>query len=120
MQLEKSMTETGENKKNLLIAVIQTQDVESTENAIEKIGVSVVRLPSIGGFLGRRNVTLLIGLPSDKSQGTIKAIHENCRQRIEFIAVPMESAPLPIPTPTPVTIGGATVFSIEVEHYEEI
>jgi hypothetical protein len=38
---------------------------------------------------------------------------------VAFIAVPMESAPLPMPAPTPITIGGANIFSIEVEQYEE-
>ena len=34
--------------------------------------------------------------------------------------MPLESAPLPLPTPTPITVGGATVFALEVDHYEEI
>ena len=84
----------------LLVAVIQAQDFDSANNALTHMGMSVTRLPSIGGFLGRRN--------------------ENCRQRVEFIAVPLESAPLPMPAPTPVTIGGATVFSLDVDRYEEI
>jgi len=62
----------------------------------------------------------MIGTPEGKEPAAMEALHKNCRQRVEFIAVPLESAPLPMPAPTPVTIGGATVFSIDVEHYEEI
>ena len=47
------------------------------------------------------------------------ALNENCRQRVEYIAVPLESAPLPLPALTPITIGGATIFALEVERYEE-
>jgi uncharacterized protein YaaQ len=47
-------------------------------------------------------------------------LQETCRQRVEYIAVPLESAPLPLPTPTPITIGGATIFGMEIEHFEEI
>jgi len=50
----------------------------------------------------------------------LKSLEKNCRQRVEYIAVPLETAPLPMPTPTPITIGGATVFTLEVEHYEEL
>jgi uncharacterized protein YaaQ len=103
----------------LLMAVVQAQDAETAENALVKLGMSVTRMPSAGGFLGRRNATLLIGLPGDQQSQAIESLNKNCRQRVEFIAVPLESAPLPLPAPTPITIGGATIFSLEVEHYEE-
>lgn len=113
------MSSTENESSTLLMAVIQAQDVESAQNALSKIGMTTTRLPSVGGFLGRRNVTLLIGLPASRKQAALDALHASCRQRIEYIAVPLESAPLPLPTPTPITIGGATIFSLDIEHYEE-
>jgi len=109
-------------KKNriLLMAVVQAQDAEIAKETLHKLGITVERLPSVGGFLGRRNATLLIGMREEQREGAVEALHQSCRQRIEFIAVPLESAPLPLPTPTPITVGGATVFSMDVEHYEEL
>src|SRR5512146_2400002 len=108
------------DKRDLMIlAVIQAQDAELAENALSKIGFTVTRLPSVGGFLGRRNATLLIGMPGVRQAEAIDALNKNCRQRIEYIAVPLESAPLPLPAPTPITIGGAAIFSLEVDYYEE-
>ena len=104
----------------LMIAVVQAQDAEVAKETLDKIGVTIERLPSVGGFLGRRNATLLIGMNEEQRETVVEALHRSCRQRIEFIAVPLESAPLPLPTPTPITVGGATVFSMEVEHYEEL
>jgi uncharacterized protein YaaQ len=104
----------------MLLAVVQSQDVDGATNALLKLSLTVTRLPSVGGFLGRRNATLLIGLPREREQAAMEALHRNCRQRVEFIAVPLESAPLPMPAPTPIVIGGATVFSLNVEHFEEI
>jgi uncharacterized protein YaaQ len=111
-----------ENKENqvMLIAVVQSQDAENAQTALARLNVSVTRLPSTGGFLGRRNATLLIGFSRGQDKDVIGALQENCRQRVEYIAVPLESAPLPLPAPTPITIGGATIFSLEVERYEEI
>ncbi len=106
--------------EQLLIAVVQAQDVENAQSALAKLGISITRLPSVGGFLGRRNATLLIGLPKHHHEAVVEALHQSCRQRVEFIAVPLESAPLPLPAPTPITIGGATLFSLDVEYYEEI
>jgi uncharacterized protein YaaQ len=104
----------------LMLAVVQAQDADLAKEALEKLGLNMVRLPSVGGFLGRRNATLLIGLPDYRQDSVIEALHQSCRQRVEFIAVPLESAPLPLPTPTPITVGGATIFALEVDHYEEI
>jgi uncharacterized protein YaaQ len=104
----------------LLIAVIQSQDVENADGALQQLGLFPVRLPSVGGFLGRRNATLMIPTPLEQVQTVLDSLQATCRQRIEYIAVPLESAPLPLPTPTPITIGGATIFGLEIEHYEEI
>lgn len=104
----------------MLVAIVQAQDAESAQFALQKMGVSSERLSSIGGFLGRRNATLLIGLTKNRQEQIIETLQANCRQRVEYIAVPLESAPLLLPTPTPVTIGGATIFGLEIEHYEEI
>jgi uncharacterized protein YaaQ len=112
------MTEKTENL--MFIVVVQAQDAESAQSSLSQLGVMAERLPSMGGFLGRRNATLLISVPHDRQQVVIDTLQENCRQRIEYIAVPLESAPLPLPTPTPITIGGATIFGLDVEHFEEI
>ena len=104
----------------LVMAVVQAQDAEIAKEAMAKLGLTVERLPSVGGFLGRRNATLMIGMREEQREAAIDALNRSCRQRIEFIAVPLESAPLPLPTPTPITVGGATVFSLDVEHYEEL
>jgi uncharacterized protein YaaQ len=104
----------------LLMAIVQSQDADAAESALVKSGDIIVgRLPSAGGFLGRRNVTLLIGLPYHKIAQANELLNKNCRQRIEYIAVPLESAPLPMPAPTPITIGGATIFALDVDHFEE-
>jgi uncharacterized protein YaaQ len=112
------MSEASAN--TMLIAVVQAQDAEGAQNALERMGITSERLPSVGGFLGRRNATLLIGVSNDHLQSVLNALQETCRQRVEYIAVPLESAPLPLPTPTPITIGGATIFGLEIEHFEEI
>ncbi len=116
------MSESSNNrsqKDELLIAVVQGQDAEIAIESLIEEGFGVTRLPSIGGFLGRRSATLMIGVHSDQAQEAIDVLNNTCRKRVAFIAVPMENSPLPMPAPTPVTVGGASIFSLEVEHYEE-
>ncbi len=110
----------NDTARQLVMAVVQSQDAEAAQEALQKLGITVQRLPSVGGFLGRRNATLIMGIPEQQMGKVDALLRENCRQRVEFIAVPLESAPLPLPTPTPITVGGAAVFALEVDHYEEI
>jgi uncharacterized protein YaaQ len=117
--MEISVPLIDKNPISLIVAIVQSQDVEQAYNELTQLGLSTTRLPSVGGFLGQRNATLLIAVPQGKEDSTHEALKRSCRQRVEFIAVPLESAPLPIPAPTPVTIGGATIFSLIAEHFEE-
>lgn len=104
----------------LMMAVVQEQDIDRSINAAESIGAPVVYLTSTGGFLGRRNATLLIGLPEGLENDVVEALRKTCRQRIEYMTMPVEGAPMPLPTPVPVTVGGATIFALPVERFEEI
>jgi len=104
----------------LLMAVIQDQDLETATNALQGIGASLTYLSSAGGFLGRRNATLLIGLPAEREAEALKALQTSCRQRIEYMTLPLEGSPMPMPAPVPVTVGGATVFALPVERFEQI
>ena len=106
--------------KQLMLAVVQDQDMDTATRALEQLDLPVVFLSSAGGFLGRRNATLLIGLRPGREDAAIRALEESCRQRIEYLTLPLEGSPLPMPTPVPVTVGGATVFALPVEHFEEL
>ncbi|MCE7921135.1 MAG: hypothetical protein DYG85_16780 [Chloroflexi bacterium CFX1] len=104
----------------LLMAVIQEQDLDSATKAMQGIGASLTYLSSAGGFLGRRNATLLVGLPADKLQDSLSVLREACKQRVEYMTLPLEGSPMPMPAPVPVTVGGATVFALPVERFEQI
>jgi uncharacterized protein YaaQ len=103
----------------LLVAVVQDQDLDAATKALQAIGAPVTYLSSAGGFLGRRNATLLIGLPAEKESEALAALREACRQRIEYMTLPLEGSPMPMPAPVPVTVGGATVFALPVERFEQ-
>jgi uncharacterized protein YaaQ len=103
----------------LMAAVVQEQDVDGAVRALQKMNLAVTRLPSTGGFLGRRSTTLLIGFTAGQEEVAVKTLQKKCRTRVEYVTIPLEGTPLPIPAPTPITVGGATIFTLEVERYEE-
>jgi uncharacterized protein YaaQ len=102
----------------LMIAVLQEQDVEVVERALNRLDSPIIHLASTGGFLGRRNATLLIGLPEGMEEDVLHILKKSCRQRVEYLSVSLEGSPLPLPTPVPVTVGGATVLTLPVERVE--
>ena len=99
----------------LMMAVVQAQDADIAEHALKAINIDSYQMPSVGGFLGRKNVTLIIDAPEERSEEIIEILKGSCCQRIEFISVPIESAQQAIPTPTQIVIGGAAVFSLTAE-----
>ena len=103
----------------LLSAVIQEQDLENALSALTKLGFSVTQLPSYGGFLGRRNLTLLIGLSKGQESAAVEALSSSSNKRVEFVTTPFDTGTTPLPSPIPVNVGGATIFVFEVERYEE-
>lgn len=100
---------------NLMMAIVQAQDADIAEHALKAIGIDSYQLPSVGGFLGRKNVTLIIDSPESKNEEILSILKNSCCQRIEFITVPIENAQQAIPIPTQIAVGGAAVFSMTAE-----
>lgn len=109
----------AEAVRSLVLAVIQEHDLDAARRAVEGLGAPVFYLTSSGGFLERRNATLLIGLPPGLIAGVIETLRQVCRERVEYLTVPLEGSPLPLPAPLPVTVGGAAVFIVPIERFEE-
>jgi CPA1 family monovalent cation:H+ antiporter len=104
---------------HLMAVVIQEADLENALASLNKLGFSIARLTSTGGFLSRKNVTLLVGVQESRADVAVKALENSCRQRVEFVSSPLRGETFPLPTPTQVTVGGATIFLFEVETYDE-
>lgn len=103
----------------LMTAIIQKADIDSANQALTQLGFSLAQLPSSGGFLSRGNVTLLIGLPEGSEEEAVNALKFSCQKRVEYLASPLPEISSVMPAAIPVTIGGATIFTIEVEAWEE-
>ena len=82
---------------------------------LKTIDIDSYQMPSVGGFLGRKNVTLVIHSPLGRNDEIIDILKSSCSKRVEFISFPMENAQLALPTPTQIAVGGAAVFGLTAD-----
>lgn len=86
----------------MLVAILQDEDTDSVTHALTDVGFSVTRIASTGGFLRQGKSTVMVGIPDEMVDQAIHIINKNCAPRIEPV------------------LKRATVFVLNVEHFEQI
>ncbi len=106
----------------LIVAIINNDDSSAVMTHLTKAGYSVTKLSTSGGFLRAGNVTLLAGTEDKKVDDVINIIGEHSSQRKKitpvnttYIGESMLSS-----MPIEVTVGGATIFVLDVEQFYKI
>ena len=106
----------------LVIAIINSDDSSAVMSNLTKAGYTVTKLSTSGVFLRAGNVTLLIGVEEKKTDDVINIIGQYSSQRKKitpvnttYIGESMLSS-----MPVEVTVGGATIFVIDVEQFYKI
>ena len=101
----------------LIIAIVQNDDAKHLSRALTKAGISVTRMATTGGFLQGGNTTLMIGIDEDRLQTALDIIRDKSSLRKEYMVIPSSLPGYADSTPAPVqvTLGGATVFVLDVE-----
>ncbi|AST95587.1 MULTISPECIES: cyclic-di-AMP receptor [Shouchella] len=106
----------------LIIAVVQDKDSTRLSDGLVKADFRATKLSSTGGFLKAGNTTFLIGVDDDKVEDVMAIIQKNCRSREQVVAPisPMGgNADSYVPYPVEVQVGGATVFVLPVDQFEQ-
>lgn len=105
----------------LIIAVVQDQDTERTIQALNRAGHRVTRVASTGGFFSVGNTTLLSGVPDDAVNNVITILKETCERRTRLMpsGTTLVEATAMLGAFTEVEVGGATVFVLDIDHFEQ-
>lgn len=107
----------------LLICVVNREDTDSLVHALIENDYRATLIGTTGGFLREGNTTLLIAVPQEQVEDALEVIQANCHTRIAYCnPVPPipEMGMLSVPMPLEVTVGGATVFVLDVTRLERI
>jgi uncharacterized protein YaaQ len=85
----------------LMIVIVSDKDSEAVIQALVSRDLRVTRVASTGGFLRRGNVTLLIGVESEKVESVFNLLRQTC-------------------SPSAGQEHRATIFVVDMPHFEQI
>ena len=107
----------------LIIAIVQDEDSSRLVSQLMNDGFGVTKLATTGGFLRAGNTTLLLGVDESKFDGAMKIIEKVCKSRKQVATTPSPisgTTGVYVPYPVEVTVGGATIFVMNVEQFRKI
>ena len=105
----------------LVMAIVGKDDSGMVSAALTKGGFTVTKLATTGGFLKAGNTTFIVGTDDDKVDQVIDLIAKQSRRRTQLVPntstmdVGMYSA-----YPVEVTVGGSTIFVLNVDRFEKV
>lgn len=105
----------------LIYAIVSDDDSSVVARQLTKNGFFATKLASTGGFLMSGNTTFMICTDDEKVPQAIDIIKQNSKKRKQMVpsadTYSLGSYSL---FPVEVTIGGATIFVTNVEHFEKV
>jgi uncharacterized protein YaaQ len=109
-------------RMRLIVAIIQDRDADAVIGALTGSGQRVTRIGTTGGFLQQGLSTLLIGTAADAVRDAITTIQVHSRRRMMFmpLAVGASDPAYALGDQVEIEIGGATMYVLDVEHFEQI
>lgn len=104
----------------LLLAVVQSNDLESASNALAIRGIQVTRIQSQGGFLRKRNHVLLMGIAPGRLRAAMDTLERVCNERVDYISPLNLGVEDDKRERLPVRVQGSAAFVFDVERCEVI
>lgn len=99
----------------LVIAIVNNDDAHFVNTGLTSSGFHVTKISSTGGFLMNGNSTFLLGVEEADLDKALDVIKTHCQQRTQDVPV-VNSGTNIISTPSMrVSVGGATVFVMDIE-----
>ena len=104
----------------LIIAIMNSDDSSAVQGQLMRAGFKVTTMQSTGVFLMKGNSTLIIGTEEEKVEEALDIIKKGGHKRTQVISsLPMHGTDAFATFPIEVTVGGATVFILDVDRFEK-
>ncbi len=101
----------------LVLAIVNNDDSSAVSANLTKGGFSVTKLATTGGFLKAGNTTFLCGVEDD----VLDIIRKQSKRRAQMVpTTTFYDAGMYAAYPVEVTVGGATIFVMNVDRFEKV
>lgn len=104
----------------LIVAVVNKDDASRVADEVTKAGFAVTKMATTGGFLQAGNTTLIVGTDESRVDEVIAIVERHSKRRTQMISGAAYGASSTSSIPVEVTVGGATVFVLDVERFEKL
>ncbi len=105
----------------LAIITVAGSQTEALTHRLAGDGFYFTRVDSSGGLLHESTAALLIGLHQSRLPQLQQHLHACCKRRRQLVAAQVEILPLQMQPPMiEVEIGGAILYLLPVERFEQI
>ena len=103
----------------LLIGIINNDDASELLSEITRASFRATKLATSGGFLRAGNVTVLVGVEDERLDELVGIFENCCSKRTQMVPTvpPFIGEGFVNTAPVQISIGGATIFVIDVEKY---
>ena len=105
----------------LILAIVNNDDAHTVNANLSKNGFFVTKIASTGGFLMSGNTTFLIGTEDENVDKAINVIGEHSKKRKQMVPSSASyGVGMYTSFPVEVTVGGATIFVLDVEQFKKL
>lgn len=105
----------------LVIATVSGSRADAVTNSLVEEGFYITQLDSSGGIMYESTVTLLIGLSQVHLPRLLEHLREHCRTRRRPIPVHVDAYGLEAqPVMIEAEVGGANIYVLDVERFEQL
>ena len=105
----------------IILAIVNHDDSQSVIQHLMQEGFFITKLSTTGGFLMAGNTTFISGVEDDQVDKVIEIISKQSSRRTQIVPststmdVGMYSS-----FPVEVTVGGSTIFVLNVDRFEKV
>ncbi len=105
----------------LVIAIVNKDDSGAVAAALLDSGFSATKMATTGGFLKSGNTTFLVGVEEEQVDDVIEVIKKHSSRRMQLMSdINPYSGGDYVPSNIQVTVGGATVFVVDVDSFHKL
>lgn len=102
----------------MIVSIVNSSDARGLIDALMRKGYRATEISTTGGFLRRRNATVLIGIEDEKVDDVLEIIRDNCLARTERVYPSPPVIGTLLPPATDAQISGAVIFVLNVDRVE--